>query len=183
MEGKALLRPVMKIASLGARANPELKGLARQRPGNGVLWTWTRKRLQSVGGTLGGRLADELSSWRQVQARNWGPHPRPLTLEGRCLSQALDSEPFPFPQCLYLLCPSFPWVPTGTKSVGAEGIRNRGTPMRRWILFQGRDQAHRMALPEALLPGPASESLGLLQCRTGFPHKVMLCSPTWGQGD
>lgn len=62
--------------------------------------------MQSVRGTLGDMLADELSSARQVQARNRGPHPRPLTLEGT--SQPPDSDPSHFPQFLYLLCPSFP---------------------------------------------------------------------------
>lgn len=71
--------------------------------------------MQSVRGTLGGMLADELSSVRQVQARNRGPHPRPLTLEGRHLSLQTMTHPtsLSFSTSFVLLSPECPLGPTG----------------------------------------------------------------------
>ena len=124
--------------------------------------------------------------WAILREAGTGQEPRPpsqaFDTRGQT-SQPPDSDPSHFLQFFYLVCPSFPWVPTGTHRVGTVGTKNREIPTGRWIIFQGRDQTPRMALPETLLRGPASVGLGLLQCRTGFPHKAMLCSPTWGQGD
>ena len=130
--------------------------------------------MQSVRGALGGMLADELSSTRQVQARNRGPHPRPLTLEGRHLRLQTVTHPISLSFCTSFVLLSR--VPTGTHKVGTVGTKNREMPIGWRILFQGRDQTPRMALPETLLPGPASVGLSLLQCGTGFPHKVRLGS-------
>lgn len=71
--------------------------------------------MQSVRGTLGDMLADELSSARQVQARNRGPHPRPLTLEGTHLSLQTVTHPTSLSFCtsFVLLSPECPLGPIG----------------------------------------------------------------------
>ena len=86
----------MKGVSLGARARPELRRPGRARGlGMGFFGPGPGRGCK----VSGGMLTDELSSTRQVQARNRGPHPRPLTLEDRHLSLQTVTHPASLSVC------------------------------------------------------------------------------------